>query len=75
MLVQLPVRILSLPVQRREWIDLWLTCLICCWPASGDMSMAGERGINLSGGQRQRLCLARAAYHDSELVLMDNPLR
>jgi len=36
--------------------------------------MAGERGINLSGGQRQRLCLARAAYHDADLVLLDNPL-
>lgn len=41
----------------------------------GDQSVAGERGINLSGGQRQRLGLARAAYHDAELVLLDNPLR
>lgn len=40
----------------------------------GDASMAGERGINLSGGQRQRLCLARAAYHDADMVLLDNPL-
>jgi ABC-type bacteriocin/lantibiotic exporter with double-glycine peptidase domain len=41
----------------------------------GDSSMAGERGINLSGGQRQRVGLARATYHDAELVLLDNPLR
>lgn len=41
---------------------------------NGDQSMAGERGINLSGGQRQRVGLARATYHDAELVLLDNPL-
>ncbi|GBF99292.1 ABC transporter [Raphidocelis subcapitata] len=40
----------------------------------GDATLAGERGINLSGGQRQRLALARAAYHDADLVLLDNPL-
>ena len=41
---------------------------------AGDQSIAGERGINLSGGQRQRVCLARAAYHDADIVLLDNPL-
>jgi len=41
---------------------------------NGDQSMAGERGINLSGGQRQRVCLARAAYHSADIVLLDNPL-
>ncbi len=36
--------------------------------------MAGLRGINLSGGQRQRLNLARCAYFDGDLVLLDNAL-
>jgi ATP-binding cassette subfamily C (CFTR/MRP) protein 1 len=34
----------------------------------------GERGITLSGGQRQRICVARAAYADSDIVLLDDPL-
>ncbi len=28
----------------------------------------------MSGGQRQRICIARAAYEDSEVVLLDDPL-
>lgn len=40
----------------------------------GDLSKAGLRGINLSGGQRQRLNLARAAYFNGDLVLLDNAL-
>ncbi len=35
---------------------------------------AGLRGINLSGGQRQRLNLARCAYYNGDLVLLDNAL-
>jgi ATP-binding cassette subfamily C (CFTR/MRP) protein 1 len=34
----------------------------------------GERGITLSGGQRQRICVARAAYAESDIVLLDDPL-
>jgi ABC-type multidrug transport system ATPase subunit len=40
----------------------------------GDQSKAGLRGINLSGGQRQRLNLARCAYFNGDLVLLDNAL-
>jgi ATP-binding cassette subfamily C (CFTR/MRP) protein 1 len=36
--------------------------------------LIGERGITLSGGQRQRICIARAAYDESEVVLLDDPL-
>lgn len=40
----------------------------------GDLSKAGLRGINLSGGQRQRLNVARAAYFNGDVVLLDNAL-
>ncbi|KAF9920431.1 hypothetical protein FBU30_009761 [Linnemannia zychae] len=42
--------------------------------AAGDLTEIGERGINLSGGQKQRVSLARAAYQDADVYLMDDPL-
>ena len=41
---------------------------------AGDQTEIGERGITLSGGQKQRLNIARAIYHGSDLVLLDDPL-
>jgi ABC-type bacteriocin/lantibiotic exporter with double-glycine peptidase domain len=32
-----------------------------------------ENGKNLSGGQRQRIMVARALYHDFDLLIMDEP--
>ncbi|XP_027504551.1 multidrug resistance-associated protein 1-like isoform X3 [Corapipo altera] len=40
----------------------------------GDQTEIGERGVNISGGQKQRVSLARAAYSNADLYLLDDPL-
>lgn len=42
--------------------------------ANGADTVIGERGINLSGGQKARIGLARAAYSQASVYLLDDPL-
>ena len=38
---------------------------------AGLNTRVGERGVQLSGGQRQRIGIARALYHDADVLILD----
>ena len=39
-----------------------------------DLTLVGERGVTLSGGLKARVNLARAAYREADVYLLDDPL-
>ncbi|KAF0715600.1 hypothetical protein As57867_003289, partial [Aphanomyces stellatus] len=42
--------------------------------AAGDRTEIGSKGVNVSGGQKARISLARAAYSEADIFILDSPL-
>lgn len=65
-----PVKDISLEQVNKALTLANLTELVEQLP-EGVNTKVGERGVQLSGGQRQRIGIARALYHEAEVLVFD----
>lgn len=66
----IPVKDINLEQVNKALALANLTELIQQLP-EGVHTKVGERGVQLSGGQRQRIGIARALYHEAEVLVFD----
>ena len=65
-----PYRNIDLEQVNKALVLASLTELVAQLPDGVDTHV-GERGVQLSGGQRQRLGIARALYHEANILIFD----